>query len=365
MLDFAAYNSRIAIPNRRLTPRGFARHCQKQSLSAHMDAIKANSATTGLATRIVNGALEVWVGDPDKFRVFHKDQGHPPFVAEAIIKLLSKPPTYPVSNSLKSALSQVREIISKLPECRAMLRVVPLVLGAEPFLNAGACPVPDGGNFIMLNTGIFLASSWVGALQRALFRKEFDISDDQAIQIFIDLRYLSVAIMRGSEAYLSSPYPLQALIRTNDLLDDKKDLTFHEVFPILFAVLHELGHIKLGHTKAIRVWPTREDMDYDLLSERRRFEHEADAFAAQEIFALAKKLNIHDGSVEMGIAFFFVLIRTYEKQQAKIPHDLRTHPPATLRFHHAIKMVSSKKRILGWKTHFSELCKLCNIEAAL
>jgi hypothetical protein len=334
-----------------------------------MDAMKANSKLTGLATRLANDALEIWIDDPSKFREFHKSLGHPPFVAEALIQRLSKPPAFPRMRRHKSALNQIKEIISKLPECRAMLRVVPLVIGPEPFLNAGACPVPHGGDFIMLNEGIFMAPSWVGAFQRALFRKDFDISDDEAIQIFSDLPHLSRAIMQGPEAYFSSPKPMQALVRNIELLGKEKDWTFHQVFPIVFVILHELGHIKLGHTTVIRDWPKPENLskslEYGLLSTRRRFEHEADGFAARTILELAKKLAINDGSVEMGIAFFFALVRTYEKQQAKIPLNLRTHPPATLRFHQAIKLVCSKKRLSGWKPHFLGLCQLCIFETRI
>lgn len=362
MLNFAKYNSKITPAHGELTPHQFAKLCQQASLSEYMKLVNANSESRGLITRIAGDALEIWIEDADAFRKFLQSLGYPPDVAEHLIQGLSKAPSIPVMRTLKGALNQLKKLCAQLPDCRAMLRDVPIVIGAEPFFNAGASPVPNGGDFIMLNQGIFSAPSWVGGLHRIFWKKEYGISDEQFVEIILDLPYLCLAIMEGPGASATSLSTLQVWIRVRRRLGNKKEWTFDEAFPMLFVILHELGHIKLGHTTEIRSWPSLDNVNtnlkHRLLSQCRRFEFEADAFAAQGILQLAEQKQ----RVYLGMSFFFALLNTYERQTTAVPPRLRTHPPARDRFREVMKVICPGEDIAGWTSFFFDVNKMLSYE---
>jgi hypothetical protein len=122
-------------------------------------------------------------------------------------------------------------------------------------------------------------------------------------------------------------------------------------FPQLFTLLHEYGHVILGHTDEIRRWPPMREVlsqpRLDLLEGSRVMELEADKFAAERIARIAA----HPVETLVGITFFFALLNTYAQFVELGPGELRTHPSPIERCEAALgHILSDRLELATWRS---------------
>ena len=146
-----------------------------------------------------------------------------------------------------------------------------------PYLNAGAHPVPKGGNAILMNYGL----SWLYDffnLVRAQQQNNSGLLPKDSIN---ELSRLAKAIF-GDETNRKefiTAFPRSIAIDPDISLRSRIKMAM----ACLYVLLHEYGHIALGHTEDLRKWPRLESLPKDKLHDycdiMRKWEYEADKFA--------------------------------------------------------------------------------------
>jgi len=157
------------------------------------------------------------------------------------------------------------------------LQAVPVGVAMLDYLNAGACPVPAGGNAIVMNLGLaFFFDFFILVIQTQQAHGGSPPPDALA-----ELSRLAKAIFGDSrnrqEFVTAFPRSLQA---DGDIMFQAR---IKMARACLFVLLHEYGHVALGHTDQLRKWPhlgslpPNERRKY--LATMRGWEFEADRFA--------------------------------------------------------------------------------------
>jgi len=157
------------------------------------------------------------------------------------------------------------------------LQAVPVGVPMIDYLNAGAHPVPNGGNAILMNFGLcFLHDYFISFLQTQ--QRHAGSLPPGAIG---GLARLAKAIFgdpeNRTEFLPAFPRSLQA--DAEIALQSRIKMAL----ACLFILLHEYGHIALGHTDELRKWPRLYRLAASELQEycgvMRGWEFEADRFA--------------------------------------------------------------------------------------
>ena len=340
MLGFAAYTGHGTAAWASLSPQQFALQYQRVSAERLCAEINHSSPSSGLSALLMDGVVHLRVKDREALRrSLSEGVGLSHRAAEQVLELFEAHGADEGWRGFDALIAESRRMCAPvLLDHAAIFDATPVVHVAEDFLQAGAHPVPAGGNVITINQGLFSAPFWVAALKRIVWGQRFGLSRTDREELLAGLPPLSPLVMRGARGAVARPEILeyQEKIRA---LRQGKNLDIDEAFPQLFVLLHEFGHIALGHTAEIRSWPSLPEIQrqrtLDLLERSRQLEHEADRFAAGRIGPLLPARE----SAQVGLAFFFGMLHAHELYETQAPLESRTHPPALQRFEHAIAEV--------------------------
>jgi len=341
MLNFAEYARPEILRGSSMAPIAFAEHCQKMSLSKRADMLNEWSHLTGLRATVAAGQVQITVHDPSAWRRHAKSSGLTAEDADYMALHL----TGYVSDMPE--VGQLLSICRNAVGCREILDQTPVVLGAEPMLNAGACPAPKSGNIIMLNQGLLLGIAWVAGLNRFFWPGEYHLSRQDHLNLVRHLPHVASLMMADESIVASHPTMVHSLMFFGKLLGAKRAVSEDEAFPALFVLLHELGHVALRHTDEIRVGPVSNER-------RKLFELNADGYAVERITGIIGDQN----RVLKGLMFFFALLCWDEAARGESGPSTRTHPPARLRFSNAAACATSGKTAAAWGPIFENLMAL-------
>lgn len=320
-----------------LGPDNYVRYLRVSAYEPELQVF--NQPGSGVVASIdEDGDLTFTLTDEELFRRdFHKITGVAPISSETMLD---------AQKSLKQFRRRIRQLSAEiLPWTGSHAeRLSEVVIDLLPKLeiSAGACPVPGGGDVIILSEGFHhlplwhiwdlicasIPEEWDGLVERNAMMK-FEIAPlvmGRCENPFLTLQSISTRIQEKIVEHRLDPGELQAYSTSRNLAT------------LQFVLLHELGHIALGHTDEARDWKAYERLLEHERQERtatmHRFEFDADRFVAEVIKtksrdfqpSVARHILERFGSVAND---FFILVECSDKMNAVRPSP--THPPALVR----------------------------------
>jgi hypothetical protein len=206
-------------------------------------------------------------------------------------------------------------------------------MGECELLNAGAMPVPCGGECILLNSGITVSGDLAALLYlfgsedgRALTNREMA----QAMAGFLAVARYATVGERDLEAVAMGIEVAREVRRASEM--DTRGTIMK-----MFVLLHEYGHVMLGHIDLIR------NVDFRRLSDRekrtflgtmRECEFDADRWAFEKMLAAdwspCAFERDPDGRITCAVSVFLVfqLFRLAAAFGKQVDPEFSTHPPA-------------------------------------
>jgi hypothetical protein len=176
---------------------------------------------------------------------------------------------------LKTRINHCVRISSNLLGAYPHLNDVPVAVAVIPYLNAGALPVPSGGDAILMNLGLSHLNDF--------FIKHDNLLNQKADHAVIkqELTALAKAIFGSRRHFGAMIAAAPELLAADSEMRLKSSCCM--AMATLFILLHEYGHIACGHTKELRKWPRLELQTYEdrikYCETMRNWEYEADQFA--------------------------------------------------------------------------------------
>jgi hypothetical protein len=220
------------------------------------------------------------------------------------------------------AASGVFNLCIRAEEEKRRLHNVPVQMGPCSILNAGAIPVPSGGECILLHSGITRA----GDLARLLYA---DVSKETMLAFSALSHHVTVG--GASAKDVAKAVELANAERSPSGIDTRGTIAS------MFILMHEYAHVMLGHLELLRgvVFTTLSGKQKrGLLEAMRHYEYEADEWA----YARMLDADWHLCSFErdpngkmtcaLGLTFVFEILRIAELLQPNSNHDMQTHPAA-------------------------------------
>lgn len=212
----------------------------------------------------------------------------------------------------------------------------PIGLVPHKLFNAHSIRVPSGGNVIVVNTAIigglpiinrYILSAFI--LRNRLYDNDIDGFIHDVSGFVLLLRRIVLYGQNALQSEGQSP---------DDSLDTLVKAIEYTFAQRLFILLHEIGHVVLGHLNDSNLQsqhPSDDEVNsikYYLKSQNQEFE--ADSWAAQQmqnLESIHSKVNkVH---VCMGLPFLFLVFHVLETVLTNELADKRTHPPARERLH--------------------------------
>jgi len=304
----------------------------------------------------INLILRLQSGDPDggpfdfdevQVRNFFLNMGHSESQCTSLVEEFKKGGVGSITKEMQNARQWKSRDLEKLAEgCKELVsdedgRLNRTAIGQAPiwYVNGTSIPAPDGRDVVVINSGLEFLEFWVYRLmmfEQGMLKGGLDEALENMKRFGLKLPALSKSILNIPGRYLS---------------EDDKDL-FSIVFPKgeifrqegrgralvlrMFIVLHEYGHVLLGHTDWYRKW-RREGVEVNsiLTSTLHDFEYVADGFA---IDALAKMKLPNSDLRRITFCFFSLLhLAEYNLPEVEILNLRVTHPTAVKRLKNALK----------------------------
>jgi hypothetical protein len=259
-----------------------------------------------------------------------------------------------------------RECIDLTEEHKGRVKGVPIGFGYTSLFEAGAIPVPQNGDVVLISLNIQLVRHWLAWLSFLLpiMQRDPEVSTIRyyanklldSLPFLVSKRktkpttYLSAAELRALLAALpdlarsivkSVPYPGFTLFAELALpLLNNNSIGWPAEFAERFIILHELGHIALRHTDRIRAIiaevHSSSQSEIIMAGHRRMFELEADRFAGH-----ALRYFYPPEEAAKGLLGLFSLV--YFSEENQDTDDTATHPPALERLKVATEAYLERK----------------------
>jgi hypothetical protein len=256
--------------------------------------------------------------------------------------------------------SLLQEIARFVPTGRDRVLRTPVVIGGDWEFNAWACPAGDLGEFIMVNPGFVHCYSFAAMFLENTVQSDQDGVSEEVASSMVwmtgaalgrrDLIWdnLALPITRLDAVWEEVQHPSQRLGNCIAAID-------------AFAMLHECGHVALGHLDELRTWRKEEELDTTELRARHQrmqeLEFEADKFACQ---GLVSAVGGGGGAFFEPLVVLFTMLRIGEAGPG--PRLASTHPPAAARYRSCLATVGVDPQREGhWVDGFRDLF----LEAAL
>ena len=181
----------------------------------------------------------------------------------------------------------ISDCIELVPEHKAQLIDVPVGFAHTKLFDAGAIPVPFGGNVVLISTKIQMVRHWLASiavicdLEPLKSRVSARVSYSQTQR----LKLISLLPKLAQHITDAQPFP-ELLLLTQLILPilNEFEIQFAGQLVEQFIVLHEFGHIALRHTEQIRDFrKLGEAISDEEIQARLKFELEADRFAGHAL----------------------------------------------------------------------------------
>lgn len=228
---------------------------------------------------------------------------------------------------------------------RDKLEAIPVGCLPTRMLNGTTFRTPRGGHVIVLDQGVIMQ---LAILVRSYFAyytwhtREPYCRDHSQAEFGRTIRLLAAFSVSGELGYLRniSTWDCPSLPQYDDVI---------EIFPMMIEVailLHEYGHVVLGHLGSCRVMPLHFDSAGDLTTylNSQGQELEADEFAFRQMTE-----GMKPGLDSLDIAFSFGLLFNFFHLGDQIqPPEAPTHPPALVRWERIKRLAGVPGRHGAW-----------------
>ena len=220
-------------------------------------------------------------------------------------------------------------------------------------LNAGVRVVPKKGECILFNHGIGMIPMWFACCRQA---GEVYLRTNDSGSIFNQLvGTAAIAIRMNNNWYVTGINRFSHNLIHSDSLKYELQRRLWDV-AILFVILHEFGHIILGHSELLRKWGNisswTEKEKEKRFRKMRTAEKEADIFAldlliekvnAKELLKFNHKPTIYSSIPQLeAICILFSSFHIVESNKDLADANKRTHPTSIERLDNILKHVANK-----------------------
>ncbi|MCJ7813694.1 hypothetical protein MUP95_10315, partial [bacterium] len=296
----------------------------------HRSAYKAMEKR-GLRAVLEDNCIEIVCDHPEKF-LSSINQGISHEMKNQILRELYNPPK--IASQLQNLKDWAMHLSS---ESKAELIGVPIGVAPIPLFNAGAGPVPAGGTVVLMNDGM-----WGIEIMLSYF-KRIQASGGNG---FTALAQPLADCIRG----LNNVSPLFTFADA-PILDfaTEQEIAKLREFLLCYVLLHEYGHIALGHVEALRHW-RKNLVNRDGLIKRRaqmrQWEFESDSWAAERLLRGCKNQAEIEGM--LFLSHIFAVLHICHRLNASVDKSLNMIFPRKSR--HGVKpLLNIFVRILSEK----------------
>ena len=346
----SSLNDQIAV--QKMSPSQYIEFLDHQAKLAFEKAF-LNHAKNGLGLKWVSGVPVGVVTDPEKYKthLIRTTNCDERFAQLEIESLELQGPEHFGEQVLRcrDVVSQCAATISDRPDLHEFkFSKVPVDLTILPFFNAGAGPVPKGGDIVLVHQGLMWLDTWMSCWHLCSWNDQILDRDSEMMIIRASLPALARTILGIAEP--KDGFVAIKLTAISALMNMEQQLLafIAESYAWQFILLHEFGHIALGHTQTLRRWRPEHELSRAKLAARRaemrEFESAADLFAVKHFPPPAMRRSgstlkpAYDLLVPV-LAALFGLFRLGEQPQDGDDRDDdhrdgpgSDHPPAAERF---------------------------------
>jgi len=225
-----------------------------------------------------------------------------------------------------------REVASALPrEWANRLREVPIGVTPSHYWNAGAEPVPGGGDIITLNLGLEHLTGW-----NAYVVERSEPPPDQETINNMGRFATLITGTAGIDQSLGEMGARGFALECRAIAAADEYLTFLYSTQLAWVLVHEILHIVLGHTDYVRANPIEPKMNDSRREIIHNMELEADGLALPFLFGFAESQKVSAFAV---IDAVLLALRCLHFAEHVTQHKPLTHPSATDRITHLIKLL--------------------------
>jgi hypothetical protein len=279
---WADFDERLLL---QMSPDDYAGWSKRISAERHRDLV---TGIPGLVCEIVDDMCVLVVTDRQALADYLVERdGMDPLLAALQARILSEGATHTAAvQSVRSVIRDVADGILQWGSPRLdRVKFVPIDVIASPMFDAGAGPVPSGGDVVLFGEGVLYLPTWLNIWQACKWG-EGDQAGFEAHQARTYLPKLAqtacTAAPPQSTLELMDAFLLSGRIGWNEVVITHVALSHC----LQFLLLHEFAHIVLGHTDKLREWSQSRPKIAELRrrwAEQRELEHEADAFAVHSM----------------------------------------------------------------------------------
>lgn len=327
------------MPDEILSPFEFAKRERDDFIRRLISKINSESSVKGVSSYYDKNedAILFRLDDAELLRKFHKICGIAPEHTEYELELYQQRNVGIYLGDIERNFVRIAENVKSLmPSYATNLKEVPIIVDANTKYNGWARPVPDGGSYIGVYSGIVSMWLWITAYNIGLDRYENHVQGESYRDLFAAMPwYAEQALCNPFDPPLFSVrgFPSWAYPQINKLAHDESSENYlHLRICDHFILAHELGHIALGHIENIR---------YSMPSDPsilRQFEFEADSFAAEVFLKMCKKEK-----PSQYIHPLFGLFEIWHVYEKKAGLSVQSHPTALERFGRVCKKLTPEK----------------------
>jgi hypothetical protein len=298
------------------TPAEYVRRLRRSAAETLVDGLNQSS-----------GSADAYIDDDDDVAFAGRDHG-----TQAI-------------KQFRRSLKEHAEVLSDSAEVRyPRLRTVPVDTLPWHYFDAGAGPAPGHGDVILITSWLAFLGLWVEWVECFFFGRFGPVGDNELVRI--------VPMGKALAGALLGVVPLQILEKCDQELEqrlgsrrDKPRAGFYMNIMRAFVVLHEFGHVALGHTDQLRQWRAKDELSHD--EQIARSEEERECESAADSFAIEFVKNASPSSMgtETGrrgrdeqflyaslMLFMLFDLGDFARSRASDVGPLDSHPPPIVRF---------------------------------
>lgn len=294
------------------------------AFSQHENIYKAVELKIGLRAILSETCVEIVCTNLDRFAA-SLPPDLPAHIRDFILDQAMNMP------SVRTDLMRLRDrCIDLVGDRHRGLKGVPVGIAPIPLFNAGAGAVPSGGEIVILNEGLWALDTILAHFESVTSTGGVDFTH-RAIPLSDIVRALS----GGSPV---------AGIDQRPFLDPAKEENLARIrfFLLMFVLLHEYGHISLGHVETLRQWPPDSSLNREELllrrAEMREWEHAADRWAASLIAHVCKTGPHLEGTAYLG--HLFGILHLAHRLTMKADLQVATHPDGLARSSHVVSFLN-------------------------
>ncbi|MFC2003133.1 hypothetical protein ACFLV4_04225 [Chloroflexota bacterium] len=318
-----------------LTPQQYLSWRLRQSFEQNK-AHYAKMEDIGCELVYINNCCDIVCVDPSKFWAFVGDD-----IPDEIKSRLIKDLEVMTNPSRPGLLDDVVRISLKLTgDAKGRLEQIPVGLASIPIFNAGAGPVPMGGEVIIINdglrAGIDFLTGYYSKISDELSEGTENIED--IIEAFITNSDEVGAIFCAINGIASK---VDSMPRFPIMYTEEQEAGIRRLNNMLmfFVLLHEYGHVILGHVEELRCsspeWKLSKSELRKRYSKMRKWEIEADIWACNCLVSNVGSERRNESILYLA-HIYAILHISYSLLRSEVG-VLETHPSGEDRYNNIMK----------------------------